>query len=499
MFERSSGVFCHPTMLPGPHGIGSFGEPTRGFLDRLADADQAYWQICPLGPTAAIHGNSPYQSSSTFAIEPLLIDLEDLVSRDLLSEPATEPDPVYDADLSAETVHYEAVREFKTHRFRQAFDRFEDGDFDALEQAFSAFRRRAHWLEDYTLFRALSDVYDDRSWLEWPEPIRLREPSALERWREDLARERRYCAFLQFLAYEQWMDVREYAADRGIEILGDMPIYVALDSADVWANPACFELGDDGRPEQVAGVPPGPGDDGQKWGNPLYDWSHLESSGFDWWVDRVSWLTELVDAVRLDHFRAFESHWSIPVEKPAHEGEWRPTPGSALFDTIREAVGRVPFVAEDLGFVTDEVQTLRRSIDAPGMKVLQYADWCVDGHLYQPHTFERDTVAYPSTHDTNTVRGWYDGLGADQRDCLHYYLGTDGSAIHWDLLEAAWESDSVLAIAPIQDLYGFGSGARFNTPGTAAGNWNWRCTPEQLEAFPTERLRELTARTGRDH
>lgn len=489
-------MFCHPTALPGPHGIGSIGAPARSFVETIADAGQSLWQLCPLGPTVGIHGDSPYQSSSSFALSPLLIDLENLHERGLLTADALEPDPDLDHELGNDRVAYDAVRSFKTSRLRTAFETFEREQPPELVDDLEQFREESTWVEAYAHFAALKTDFDGQAWLDWPEPIRLRDPDALERSREERSREIRYHAFVQYLAAEQWATLRDHAAARGIEIVGDLPIYVALDSADVWANPDLFELEADGSPAVVSGVPPG-ADNGQKWGNPVYDWDRLADTGYQWWVDRFERLFELVDIARLDHFLAFDRYWAIPADGPAHEGEWRDGPGEDLFDAV--GVGRedLSLIAEDLGHLTDSLERLRQSIGAPGMRVLQYADWCTEDHLYQPHVFPEDSVAYPATHDTDTVVGWYDSIDDEQRDCLHYYLSTDGHEIHWEFIEAAWESDSVFAITPLPDCYGLDSEARFNTPGTADGNWEWRISSDRLASFPTDQLREVTERTDR--
>jgi 4-alpha-glucanotransferase len=495
--ERRSGVFCHPTALPGPHGVGSIGAPAREFVETLAAAGQSLWQLCPLGPTVGIHGDSPYQSASTFALSALLIDLDALAECGLLTAEALEPDPVLDGELSDGRVAYDAVRSFKRSRLREAFETFERERPAALVEGVEEFREESPWVDDYAHFAALKAEFDGQAWLDWPEPLRSREPEALERSRDERSREIRYHAFVQYLAAEQWDELRRHAAACGVDIVGDLPIYVALDSADVWANPELFELAEDGGHAVVSGVPPGPGTDGQKWGNPVYDWDRLADAGYEWWVERFERLFELVDVARLDHFLAFDRYWAIPADAPAHEGEWRDGPGRELFDAVAADRDELPLIAEDLGHLTDGAERLRREIEAPGMRVLQYADWCTEDHLYQPHVVPEDSVAYPATHDTDTVVGWYDSIDDEQRDCLHYYHGTDGHEIHWTFIEAAWGSDAVFAITPLPDCYGLGSEARFNTPGTADGNWDWRISSERLDAFPTERLRNVTERTGR--
>ena len=492
-FSRQSGVFAHPTSLPSPHGIGSIGQPSRKFVDTLAEADQSLWQLCPLGPISGVHGNSPYQAYSAFAIEPLLIDLDVLVEAELLTPQEATPT----APFPEEYVDYDAVREFKYPLFRTAFDRFDEDRPDELWDAFEQFREETDWLENYALFRALKREFDGQGWTDWPEPVALRAEDALEEYRDELSDEIRYREFLQFVATRQWNRLRAHAEQRGVKVVGDLPIYVAQDSADVWAHPELFELEEDGTPKDVSGVPADENNPAQKWGPPVYDWAEHEASGYEWWVARLERQLELADIVRLDHFRGFEEYYAIPADGEGHEGEWRSGPGIEFFRRIEEELGELPFIAEDIGFVTEEITQLRRDIDAPGMKVMQYADWCAEEHIYLPHTYEQDTVAYPGTHDTNTVRGWYESLDDQQVDCLHYYLGTDGSDIHWDMIERAWHTASVLSVVPLQDLYGLGADARFNTPGTETGNWDWRCTDELLDRFPAERLRTITHEADR--
>ncbi len=500
-FDRRSGVLLHPTALPGPHGIGDLGAGARSFLDFLDRADQSIWQVCPLGPTVGIHGHSPYQTFSGFAGNPLLIDLVDLVDRGYLTDEEVDPD-AGDGDVSEFSLHevrYDAVESFTLARLRAAFERFGQVASDDERAALAEFREReADWLADYTLFRALKAEFDGTLWTEWPEPVRTRDPEALADYRDDLADEIEFRAFCQWTFDRQWRDLRADAADRGIEILGDLPIYVALDSADVWAAPEAFDLTDDGRPAAVAGVPPNMGDSGQRWGNPVYDWDRLAETGYEWWLDRLRRLFEMVDYARLDHFKGFDEFWAIPADSddPA-DGEWREGPGDAFFEAVREEFDRLPFVAEDLGFLDAESAGLREAFDIPGMRVPQYADWCQQGHMYQPMHYPEDCVAYTSTHDTDTVVGYYESLGDRQRDCLHYNLGTDGVEIEWDLVEAVWNSEATLAVTTVQDLLGLDSHARFNTPGTTDGNWRWRVTEAGLDGAVADRLARITDATVR--
>jgi len=490
-FQRQSGVFLHLTSLPGPHGIGDLGAGARIFLDFLERADQSLWQFCPLGPTAGAHDHSPYSSFSTFAGNPVLVDLRDLGERGWLTEEERSPaEPFADA-----TVEYDRVAAFKRDCLKTAYERFRaDGDPSGGKR----FRERAgDWLADYALFAALKDEFDGAAWTEWPGGIADRDPDALAEYRDDLQEQIGYHAFVQRVFDEQWGRLREAAADRDVSLVGDVPMYVALDSADVWANQEVFAL-DGRRPAAVAGVPPNPGDDGQRWGMPVYDWESLAATGYGWWIDRLDRLFELVDFARLDHFKAFDEYWAIPADAadPA-AGEWRRGPGTAFFDAVREAFDGVPFIAEDLGFPDGGVVDLRETFDIPGMRVPQYADWCADRHRYKPAHYPRDCVAYTATHDTDTVVGYYRGLDDEQRDCLEYALGTDGTEIAWDFIDAVWNSEAALAVTTVPDLLERGSEARFNVPGTGSGNWRWRVRGEELDGAIADRLAALTTATLR--
>jgi len=483
-FQRQSGVFLHPTSLPGPHGIGDLGTAAKDFVDFLASADQSLWQFCPLGPTSGAHGNSPYQSYSAFAGNPLLIDLHDLVERGHLSDGDIEPPD----DFSPHEVRFDRVTEFKMAKLRDACE-----DFDQSE-SFRAFcERESFWLDDYALFMAIKDDFGGTLWTEWPDDIRTRQEEALAEYREKLAGEIEFQKFVQWLFDEQWQEVASYAAENDVTLVGDLPIYVALDSADVWSSPDIFLLNDDNTPAEVAGVPPNPGDDGQRWGNPVYDWETLRENGYRWWIDRFERLFDQVDIARIDHFKGFDEFWAIPAESDrADAGQWRQGPGAHFFETVEEELGDVPFFVEDFGFLDESMSSLRDQFDFPGMCVPQYADWCEDGHMYQPMHFQEQSVGYTSTHDTDTIVGYYNDLGERQRECLHYNLGTDGDETNWDIIEAVWNSSAVVAMTTMQDLLGLESDARFNTPGTANGNWRWRVTADGLDPDVAERLRQIT-------
>jgi 4-alpha-glucanotransferase len=486
---RRSGLFLHVTSLPGPEGIGTLGAGARDFLEFAERAGASVWQVCPLGPTVGVHGHSPYSPLSAFAGNPLLVDLDRLVGAGWLDASEVEPRP----EVGPHRVDFDHVIEYKLPRLRAAFEGFEERADAGERAAFESFREReGDWLRDYALFVALKRRFDDAGWTDWPEPLRRRDSDALAEWREELAGEVAFREFVQFCFDRQWAALRDDATERGIDLVGDVPLYVGLDSADVWANRDDFAVGPDG-PEAVAGVPPDMGDSGQRWGNPLYDWAHLESTGFDWWVRRFERTYDLVDVVRLDHFKGFDQYWAIPeaADSPA-DGEWHEAPGAELFETVRGALGAFPAIAEDVGHLSESVHELRHRFDVPGMRIPQYADWCAEDHLYQPHTYPEDVVAYTGTHDTDTVVGWYRSLDADQRDCLHYYLASDGEEINWDLLDAVWGSAAELAIAPLPDVLGLGSDARFNTPGTTSGNWDWRVTREGFDPDLADRLRALS-------
>ena len=491
-FDRSDGVFCHVTSLPGPHGIGDLGDGAHEFLAFLGRAEVDLWQICPLGPTTGAAGDSPYQSPSAFAGNPLLISLDRLVDENALSEADLEPVP----EFSPDRVDYEAVREYKHSRLRTAFERFDERPSAEAETDLDDFREREPWLADYALFRALSKARPEDTWVDWPEPLRTRDPEALAAAREEHAEEIRYHEFLQWTFDRQWRELRETAAENGVSIVGDVPIYVSLDSADVWANPETFALDDDNRPTAVAGVPPNPGDDGQRWGNPVYDWERLAEQEYDWWIDRFRRLFDLADVARLDHFLGFLRYWAIPAESDsAATGEWRDGPGRDLFETVEHELGDAPFIVEDLGFEDRRMDEIAFEFGFPGMRVPQYADWCAEGNPYQPMHYPERVVGYTSTHDTNTWVGYYESLEHEQRDCLHYNLGVDGDrSIEWEIIDAVWGSEAIIAMTTMQDLLGLDAGARFNEPGTMDGNWDWRVREDALSEDLADRLWDLGER-----
>jgi len=485
--HRRSGVFLHVTALPGPHGVGDLGAGAHSFLSFLERADQSLWQFCPLGPTSAPHGHSPYGSYSAFAGNPLLVDLTDLAERGWLDDgEAAQPDWT-----DPHEVDYDRVAECKRDRLWSAFEGFEASADDDEREAFEAFRAETEWLEDFTLFATLKEGHDG-AWTDWPDDLAGRDETAMAAARENHAETVDYHAFVQWVFDQQWARLREAAADHGVDLVGDLPIYVAADSADVWASPEAFQLDASGKPEVVAGVPPNPGD-GQVWGNPLYDWDHLRETGYQWWVDRLDRLLSQVDLARIDHFKGFDEYWAVPADAgSAAAGEWRDVPGVDFFETVRAELGELPFVVEDLGFLDEGVVGLRDRFDFPGMYVPLYANWCNDGDRYKPTNYPDNAVAYTSTHDSNTVAGWYRELNDRQRECVNYALATDGDGIAWDFLEAVWHSEARTVLTTVPDLLELGSEARFNVPGTTEGNWRWRVTEEALDEDLAGRLAGLT-------
>jgi 4-alpha-glucanotransferase len=488
--QRAAGILLHPTSLPGPHGIGTLGAQARAWIDRLSAAGVRWWQILPLGPTG--FGHSPYQCYSAFAGNPLLIDPEGLVGAGLLAK-----SEVPSCGSDAAKVDYPGVISNSAAMLNTAFKRFEP------TPAYGRFcSEHSAWLEDYALFMALLEHFEFLGWNEWPEKIRRREPEALEHYASVLKEETGYHRFVQFCFYLQWESLRTYAAGKGVHILGDLPIYVAMNSADVWANPHLFQLDDALQPTHVAGVPPDYfSETGQRWGNPLFDWEALEKEGFSWWIARMRSSQELYDMVRIDHFRGFESYWSIPAEETtAVKGTWVKGPGHKLFDAFQAALGEaLPIIAEDLGIITPDVEALRDYYGLPGMKVLQFAFAGDASNPYLPHNHIPNSVVYTGTHDNDTTNGWFYAEPPEEKERAHTmrYLGCAWDAFHNTLNRTALASTAHLAVLPLQDLLGLGSDARMNTPGTALGNWQWRVVQPQLDAAPWDELKEMCELYGR--
>jgi 4-alpha-glucanotransferase len=477
---RAAGVLLHPTSLPGPHGIGDTGG-TLALLDWMQSAGLRIWQVLPLNPPG--FGNSPYGCLSSYAGNPLLISLPDGDA----------------ASLSEDEVDFDRVWELKTAMLRQSFADFRANAADELRAALQAFERDNAWLPDWDLYAALKEENSGREWASWPAELAFRDKEAIARARKELADEIRFHKYVQWLFFTQWAAVRRAADARGIEIMGDVPIYVAWDSADVWANRHLFQLDEDGRPTVVAGVPPDYFSvTGQRWGNPLYRWDALRETRYRWWVSRVRAALRFADVIRMDHFRGFAAYWEIPAGEPtAIHGRWMPGPGKALFDALRSALGDLPLVAEDLGHITEEVHELRRTIAIPGMRVLQFAfQQPRSPHL--PHCYPPETVVYTGTHDNDTARGWYETATAAERASAALYLGTAAAdEVPWSMIRAAFTSVAQTAIVPVQDILALGSEARMNKPGHEKDNWSWRLREGALTAAHAEQLRQLVEISGR--
>jgi 4-alpha-glucanotransferase len=478
--ERTSGVLLHLSCLPSETGIGNLGAGAHRYIDFMAAAGLQIWQICPLGPTG--YGDSPYQCFSAFAGNPYFIDLDPLVKDGLLHEDELEPLNA----LPKDHVDYGALYGVFWPILRHAYSRFKRSGANHFDGygCIKAFRKSQYvWIEDFALFLALKSHFGGNSWLDWPAEYRDVDQARKQQLPIEVTEAAEAHIFYQYLFYGQLAKLRSYAGSKGVSILGDAPIFVALDSSDVWANRELFQLRKDGKPKAVAGVPPDYfSADGQLWGNPLYDWKVHQDTKFAWWIDRIKANLGFYDIVRLDHFRGFESYWSVPAnETTARNGEWVQCPGLELFKSIQAACPDAKLVAEDLGVITDEVNALRAATGLPGMAVLQFAFDGEADNAYLPHNFSRNTVAYSGTHDNDTTLGWYREEGAKTQDHLRRYLTVSGDEIAWDLVRTVIRSSALMAIVPLQDLMSLGSEARFNTPGAAMGNWQWRHTPEQLD------------------
>lgn len=493
--ERLGGILLHPTSLPGPHGIGDLGPPAEDWVDWLAESGCGVWQVLPLGPTG--YGDSPYQCLSAFAGNPLLISLERLVEDGLLEGPDLEALPAG----PPERVEYGQVIPARMAALAQAAARFRAGAARSLRPGFEAFcARQAHWLDEFALFAALKEAHGGAPWTRWDPALLRREPGALARARARLRQAAEDRCLWQYLFFRQWQALRARAAGCAVRLMGDLPIFVAHDSADVWAHPEFFRLDAQGQPTAVAGTPPDRfSSTGQRWGNPLYRWDVMQANGYAWWRARFRLLLELADSVRLDHFRGFEAFWEIPAAAPdAAAGRWTPGPGAAFFESLRAALGGLPVVAEDLGEITPAVLALREALDLPGMKILQFGLEGGPDHPYLPHNYARRCAAYSGNHDNDTARGWYESAGEAQRDFARRYLSSDGRAIHWAMLRALWASVAELAIVPLQDVLGLGNEARMNVPSRAEGNWAWRVRREQITPALAASLRELSELYGRN-
>jgi 4-alpha-glucanotransferase len=490
--SRAAGVLLHPTALPGPFGVGDLGDELIAFLDWAAAAGMSVWQVLPLNPPG--YGYSPYGCISSFAGNPLLISPRRLMDAQLLPDRALDDAPSFSDD----SVEFDRVTEWKTALLRTSFAYFESNATSDQRTAMKNFERDNRWLPDWALFAALKEANGGRPWSAWPRPLMVRDRDALAEAQKDLADDIRFHRYVQWLFFSQWAAVRQAAVARGIEIMGDVPIYVAGDSADVWANREVFQLDENGEPTVVAGVPPDYfSETGQRWGNPLSRWELMRERRFRWWVARIRAALRFADILRLDHFRGFAAYWEIPAnESTAVHGQWKPGPGRALFDAIRAAIGDVVLVAEDLGHITEEVHELRLAIGVAGMKILQFGFSAVDSpHL--PHHYEPHTVVYTGTHDNDTARGWFESASAAEQSLVREYLGCEAENVAWGLTRAAYASVAETAIVPVQDVLNLGSEGRMNMPGASSGNWSWRMRPESLTGEHATRLKRLGTITGR--
>ncbi|MGJ3240259.1 MAG: 4-alpha-glucanotransferase [Anaerolineae bacterium] len=491
LFPRSSGILVHPTSLPGKYGIGDLGDGVYQFLDWLADHGQSIWQILPLGPTS--YGDSPYQTLSAFAGNPNLIALDKLVS----DYGWLKPDDLDDVpDFPDGHVDYGWIIPYHDEKLSLAYEGFKTKGTKEQREGFQNFvKDNASWLEDYALFAALKRHYGGKAWVEWDDPALVRyEADALKKARKahaDAVEEQR---FRQWVFYRQWYWVKYYAAQKGIRIFGDIPIFVAHDSSDVWANQDLFYLRDDGQPTVIAGVPPDYfSPTGQRWGNPLYRWDVMKNNQYAWWIERFKAAFTLVDYVRIDHFRGFEAYWQINASEPtAINGEWIPGPGQDFFKVVKAALGELPIIAEDLGVITEGVEALRDNFNLPGMKVLQFA-WSDPSNPFLPHNHVENCVVYSGTHDNNTTIGWFhDEVDEGTLDFMKMYLEREINEINWRMMQVAMMSPAHTAIFPMQDVLNLGSEARMNTPGKEGGNWTWRFTEDAFEHEGKNRLGHLT-------
>lgn len=516
--ERKSGILAHPTSFQSPFGIGDLGSGSYQFIDFLQKSNQYLWQVLPLGPTS--FGDSPYQCFSTFAGNHFLISPEELVNEQYLTYEDICKYPHFDDYF----VEYGRVIDFKMNLFRIAFKNFQNSATEEQTNAYEEFCEKSFWLEDFTLFMAIkyhfinersnsfetpeykayknqnektltqnqiNDYFYGAVWNSWPKDLVSRKPKALKEWKAKLKEDIDFYKFLQYEFFRQWTKVKNYANELNIKIIGDIPIFVAMDSSDVWANPDLFYLDKLGTPTEVAGVPPDYfSETGQLWGNPLYNWDIHKKENYQWWINRIASMIDLVDSIRIDHFRGFDEYWSVPYgEQTAINGVWKKGPGSDLFKAIKNKLGDLPIIAEDLGILTQGVIDLRDELDLPGMKILQFAFDCSEENDYLPHNYTTSNcVVYTGTHDNDTTVGWYEKTIEQDKDYLRRYLNISGDDVAWDLIRLVWSSIGAYAITPVQDLLSQNSNCRMNTPGIGVGNWQYRFKQEQLSSNISERL-----------
>ena len=498
MNKRGAGILLHITSLPSPYGIGDLGPWAYRFADFLVETKQTFWQVLPTSPTSSIYGHSPYSSVSAFAGNTLLVSPDLLVEEGLLTKEEVDERPLFLEDYC----DHDAVAACKERLLRSAWERFRGSGQNHYEYGDFCLRH-GEWLDDYTLFKALKRRFGGKAWIDWPVEARDRLPEYLEEAKKGCAEDVEEERFLQYLFHKQWSTLREYCNRRGVKLLGDIPIYVSLDSSDAWANASLFKLDGQKRPISVAGVPPDYFSvTGQRWGNPVYDWAVLKETGFAWWIKRMGHILSMFDMVRIDHFRGLIAYWAIPAhEKTAVRGEWVGVPTNEFFGALMEHFHDLPVIAEDLGIITQDVKEAMDRLGFPGMKVLLFAFGDDNpAHPYLPHNYERNCVVYTGTHDYSTVRGWFDKeAGQPEKERLFQYLGREVGAdeVAWELIRLAMMSVADTAIVPMQDVLGLGLEARMNRPSIGGGNWCWRLRPDQLGDVVASRLRSMTETYGR--
>lgn len=491
---RRNGMLLPIASLPSPYGIGGFSKEAYEFIDLLEETGQKLWQILPLGPTS--YGDSPYQSFSTFAGNPYFIDLDTLAEKGWLTKEACEASDYGDNESY---IDYGRIYNSRFVLLKQAFL---NSDILSDEKFTEFCKANQHWLPDYALYMALKNQNGGKSWIEWEEEIRLRKPEAVEYYKKELEEECNFYEFLQYEFHEQWTKVKEYAHKKGIQIVGDVPIYVAFDSADTWANPELFQLDEKNLPLGVAGCPPDAfSATGQLWGNPLYNWAYHKKTGYDWWLKRIAYCFDLYDIVRIDHFRGFDEYYSIPYgDETAVNGHWEKGPGMDLFNTVKEKLGELDIIAEDLGFLTESVFQLLKDSGYPGMKVLQFAFDPSEDSDYLTYKYQRNCVVYTGTHDNDTTAGWFEKLSDGDKEVALRYMNsfyTPKEEQHWDLIALAMRSTADTCIIPVQDFLGLGSEARINMPSTLGDNWKWRMTKGAFSEELKEKIRRMTKLYGR--
>ena len=494
MSERAAGILMPISSLPSEYGIGCFSKSAYEFVDWLKKAGQSYWQILPLGPTS--YGDSPYQSFSTFAGNPYFISLEALVEEGVLTKAECE---AVDWGKVKGSIDYKKIYEGRYPLLRKAYERSNVHENEAYQQFV---KENSWWLSDYALFMAVKDRFDGVEWKLWADDIKLRWEPAMDYYREELYFDIEFHQYMQFKFYEQWMQLKTYANKKGIQIIGDIPIYVAMDSADTWAHPELFQLDEENVPVAVAGCPPdGFSATGQLWGNPLYRWGYHKETGYQWWISRLAYVFRLYDVVRIDHFRGFDEYFSIPYgAETAVDGHWEKGPGMDLFNTVKEKLGDVDVIAEDLGYLTESVIEMVKESGYPGMKVLQFAFDSREESDYLPHNYERNCVVYTGTHDNDTILGWYYVMSEEDREFSKEYMGNAKSTdeeLPWDFIRMSMESVANLAVTPMQEFLGLGTEARINYPSTLGNNWKWRLLPGQFTPELAKRIHRLTQITAR--